>query len=137
MQDFSGKIAVIAGGGTGIGRSLAEQLLRAGAHVAVCDVFPDNLDAARRSLQSLGASGRFTAHLCDVTEEPQLQRFRDEVMREHATKHIDLLFNNAGIGGGNSFVTEDRACWERTFNVNWLGVYYGTRTFLPLLMAST
>src|SRR5678815_2097320 len=54
----------------------------------------------------------------------------------HGTEHINLLFNNAGIGGGGSFLNEDRADWERTFAVCWFGVYYGTRAFLPLLVAS-
>ena len=48
----------------------------------------------------------------------------------------NLLFNNAGIGGGGSMITEPREVWERTFNVCWGGVYLGVRTFLPLLIAS-
>ena len=54
--------------------------------------------------------------------------------RDLATDHIHLLFNNAGIGGGGSFVAGDRALWERTFGVCWGGVYNTTRAFLPLLM---
>ena len=52
------------------------------------------------------------------------------------TDHVDLLFNNAGIGGAGSMLTDDRAAWERTFNVCWNGVYLNTRAFLPLLTAS-
>ena len=54
--------------------------------------------------------------------------------RELDTDHIHLLFNNAGIGGGGSIVNGDRAQWEKTFNVCWGGVYYGTRVFLPMMM---
>ena len=53
-----------------------------------------------------------------------------------STDHIDLLFNNAGIGGGGSFVTDDRGEWDRTFGVCWGGVYNCTRAFMPLLVAS-
>jgi NAD(P)-dependent dehydrogenase (short-subunit alcohol dehydrogenase family) len=63
-------------------------------------------------------------------------RFRDELLEAHATDHVDLVFNNAGIGGGGSFVHDSREDWERTFAVDWWGVYYCTRAFLPLLIAS-
>ena len=59
------------------------------------------------------------------------------VLSVHETDHINLLFNNAGIGGGGSFIIDDRAEWERTFGVCWYGVYYGSRAFMPLLVAST
>ena len=59
------------------------------------------------------------------------------MVAEHHTDHVNLLFNNAGVGGGASFVLDDRDEWEKTFAVCWGGVYWGTRTFLPLLLAST
>jgi NAD(P)-dependent dehydrogenase (short-subunit alcohol dehydrogenase family) len=62
--------------------------------------------------------------------------FSGAVASEHATDHINLLFNNAGIGGGGSVVTDNRAMWERTFGVDWGGVYNCTRAFLPMLMAA-
>jgi NAD(P)-dependent dehydrogenase (short-subunit alcohol dehydrogenase family) len=74
--------------------------------------------------------------MCDVSDERQVTAFRDAVLAEHGTKHINLLFNNAGIGGGASFLLDDRAEWERTFGVCWFGVYYCSRAFLPLLVAS-
>ena len=63
-------------------------------------------------------------------------RFRDELLAEHASDHVDLVFSNAGIGGGGSFVNDRREDWERTFAVDWWGVYYCARVFLPLLIAS-
>ncbi len=62
--------------------------------------------------------------------------FRDAVVTRHATDHVNLLFNNAGIGGGGSIITDDRAVWDRTFAVCWGGVYNGVRAFMPLLIAS-
>ena len=68
--------------------------------------------------------------------EAQVLRFRDEVLAEHASDHVDLVFSNAGIGGGESFISSPREVWERTFAVDWWGVYYCARVFLPLLIAS-
>ena len=137
MKDFRGKLAVITGGGTGMGRALAEQLTAEGCHVAICDVSTENMAETKRLCETGAPSGvRVSTHVCDVSEEQQVAAFRDAVTAVHATDHINLLFNNAGIGGGGSFLRDDRAEWERTFGVCWFGVYYCTRAFLPLLVAS-
>src|SRR5690242_12981910 len=137
MKDFRDKIAVVTGGGTGMGRELARQLAGAGAHVAMCDVSADNMAETKHLCAAEAPSGvRVTTHVCDVADERQVLAFRDAVAREHATDHVELLFNNAGIGGGGSFVQDDRAEWDRTFAVCWSGVYYCTRAFLPMLIAS-
>jgi NAD(P)-dependent dehydrogenase (short-subunit alcohol dehydrogenase family) len=137
MRDFSGKIAVITGGGTGMGRELARQLVAEGCNVAMCDVSAANMAETARLCASEGAQGvRVTTHLADVSLEDQMNRFRDEVKAQLETDRIHLLINNAGIGGGGSFVAGSRAEWEKTFNVCWGGVYYGCRAFLPLLMAA-
>ena len=77
-----------------------------------------------------------TGHACDVSDEAQVLRFRDELLEQHASDHVDLVFANAGVAGGSSFVKGTREEWERTFAINWWGVYYCARTFLPLLIAS-
>ena len=76
-------------------------------------------------------------HRCDVANEDEVNDFRDAVKSAHDTDHIDLLFNNAGIGGGSSFVDGNRDEWERTFNICWFGVYNCARAFIPLLVASS
>lgn len=137
MKDFRGRIAVITGGGTGMGRALAEQLSAEGCHVAMCDVSAENMAETKRLCEMRAPAGvRVSTHMCDVSDERQVTAFRDAVLAEHGTKHINLLFNNAGIGGGASFLRDDRAEWERTFGVCWSGVYYCSRAFLPLLVAS-
>ena len=136
MESFEGKIAVVTGGGTGMGRELVCQLISEGAHVATCDVIEENLLETKELAEKKG-TGRLTTHMCDVSDENQQIRFRAEVAAQHETDHIDLLFNNAGIGAGGSIVAEDRTEWERTFNICWYGVYYGCTTFLPMLQAST
>ena len=136
MESFDGKIAVVTGGGTGMGRELVCQLISAGAHVATCDVIEENLLETKALAEKKG-TGQVTTHICDVSDEEQQLRFREEVAVQHGIEHIDLLFNNAGIAGGGGFVNQDRRRqWERTFNVCWYGVYYGCITFLPMLKAS-
>ena len=137
MKDFGGKLAVVTGGGTGMGRALCRQLVAEGCDVATCDVLDDNLAETKRLCEHEAPQGRIvTAHRCDVADEDAVRDFRDAVRRDHDTDHIDLLFNNAGIGGGASFVDGDREEWERTFNICWFGVYYCARAFMPMLVAS-
>ena len=137
MKSFAGKLAVITGGGTGMGRALARQLVAEGADVATCDVLMDNLAETKKLCDSEGAQGRVvSAHRCDVADEDEVIAFRDAVVEAHQTDHVDLLFNNAGVGGGASFATGERDEWERTFNICWGGVYHCARAFMPLLLAS-
>jgi hypothetical protein len=80
---------------------------------------------------------RITTHVADVSDEAQVLRFRDEVQKQQNTDHVNLVFNNAGIGGGGSMIDNSREQWERTFNICWGGVYFCTRAFLPMLVKST
>jgi len=136
MKDFAGKIAVITGGGAGMGRELTRQLVAEGCNVAMCDVSPEAMAETKGlcEVDKLPQGLRVTTHVADVSIEDQLKRFRDELMEQQATDRIHLLFNNAGIGGGGSLFTNTREQWERTFNICWGGVYLGVRTFLPLMM---
>jgi hypothetical protein len=136
MKDFAGKTAVITGGGAGMGRELARQLVAQGCNVAICDLSADAMAETKRlcEVERLPQGLRVTTHLADVSIEDQLLRFRDEISEQQSTDKIHLLFNNAGIGGGGSLLTNSRERWERTFNICWGGVYLGVRTFLPMLM---
>lgn len=138
MKDFAGKTAVITGGGTGMGRELARQLVAEGCNVAMCDV---SATAMAETVRLIEADGRpqgtkLTTHIADVSLEAALIAFREELKEQQQTDRIHLLFNNAGIAGGGSMVADSRAAWEKTFNVCWGGVYLGVRTFLPMLMAA-
>ena len=136
MKEFAGKIAVVTGGGAGMGRALVLQLVRDGCHVATCDVLMDNLEETLRLASELKPDVKVTGHQCDVGVEADIKRFALEVRDQQETDHINLLFNNAGIGGGGGFVNGPREPWERTFAVCWYGVYWSAREFMPMLVAS-
>ena len=137
MKDLSGKIAVVTGGGTGMGRELVRQLIAQGCDVATCDIVPENLEETLDLGKSEAPQGvRLIGSLCDVAEEQEVSGFRDEVKEEFQAEHINLLFNNAGIGGGGSFVKSEQNEWERCFNICWFGVYNFSRAFLPMLINS-
>ena len=137
MERFTDRIAVITGGGTGMGRELVRQLSAEGCHVALCDVNDDAMAETVALAEKEAPTGtRLTTFVADVADESQVQAFRDHVVTELDTDCVHLVFNNAGVGGGGSFVLDDRAAWERTFGICWGGVYNGSRAFLPLLVAS-
>ena len=137
MDSFTGKLAVVTGGGSGMGRELVRQLAAQGCSVATCDLNADTV-AETVAMARVGAPPgvRVTGLACDVSDEAQVLRFRDDLLEQHVSDHVNLVFSNAGIGGGESFVSSPREVWERTFAVDWWGVYYCARAFLPLLIAS-
>lgn len=138
MTDLAGRVAVVTGGGSGIGRALVLQLLAAGCRVASCDINAANLQETLRLAEAAAAADiALSLHSCDVADEAAVMRFADEVLQQHAVDHINLLFNNAGIAGGGSFINDEREHWENTFGVCWGGVYNCCRVFVPLLVAST
>src|SRR4030095_1185888 len=150
MKDLAGRIAVITGGGTGMGRELARQLVAERCSIALCVVSAAGVvEAPPRGAVSRAAVAetrrrcevprlpqglRITTHIADVSNEDDVKRFAAEVVRQHDTDKIHLLFNNAGIGGGGSMIVHERSEWERTFNICWFGVYYSTRAFLPMML---
>ncbi|WP_109806302.1 SDR family NAD(P)-dependent oxidoreductase [Sphingosinithalassobacter portus] len=134
MQDFSGKIAVVTGGASGVGKCLCSDLARAGAHVVIADIDPARLEAVRSEIDALG-SGRVLALTCDVTKESSVQALAETVFAEFPTVH--LLFNNAGVGLGES----QRKIWDLPLSdwrwgldVNVLGVVHGIKAFVPKML---
>jgi NAD(P)-dependent dehydrogenase (short-subunit alcohol dehydrogenase family) len=135
MERLEGRIAVVTGGGSGMGLELVRQLASEGCHVAACDLFADAAAETKTlALEGAAPGTKVMSFAADVADESQLIAFRDKIASELDTDHINLLFNNAGIAGGGSMVTDDRKEWERTFGVDWGGVYLGIRVFLPMLL---
>lgn len=137
MNNFKDKISVVTGGGSGMGREIVRQLAAEGARVATCDLDPEGLSGTVALVREGRADAQILGCTADVSNEAELEAFRDAIRDEFDTDHVHLLFNNAGIAGGGSMVTAERASWERTFDVTWGGVYLGCRVFLPLVMAAS
>ncbi|MSO59807.1 MAG: SDR family NAD(P)-dependent oxidoreductase [Ilumatobacteraceae bacterium] len=131
---FNGRVAVVTGGGTGMGRELVRQLAADGCDVAACDVIAENLADTVAMCAADGSRGEVFTAIADVSDEAQVLEFRDAVAKWRP--HVNLLFNNAGIGGGGSIIDNDRTEWDKTFAVCWFGVYYNTLAFLPQLLKS-
>jgi NAD(P)-dependent dehydrogenase (short-subunit alcohol dehydrogenase family) len=137
LESLANQIAVVTGGGSGIGRALVQQLTAAGCHVALCDISEVDMAGTVASCQAAIDQGvRVTAHRCDVASEAELLAFQRQVAQQHDSAHINLLFNNAGVSGGQSFLNDSREQWDRVFNICWGGVYLGCRVFMPMLLAS-
>ena len=136
MDTFAGRRAVVTGGGSGMGQELVIQLAAAGCSVATCDVSEVRLaETLARAEAAAGDGATISTHLCDVSDEAQVLDFRDAVQATLG-ESLHLLFNNAGIGGAGSFIADSHEEWERVFGVDWWGVYYCARAFLPMLIAA-
>ena len=136
MENFQNKIAVVTGGGTGMGRELVRQLASEGCHVAMCDVIEENMIETFETVSKESPDITITKHICDVADEDQVMNFKNEVLDQQDTETINLLFNNAGIGGGGSFVAGPVEEWERCFAVCWYGVYFCSRAFMQHIVDS-
>ena len=131
---FAGRVAVVTGGGTGMGRELVLKLTAGGCDVATCDVIRENLDETAQLVKAAGNKGELLTFIADVSDEQQVLAFRDAVKKWRPA--VNLLFNNAGIGGGGSLLVDSRESWEKTFGVCFYGVYYNCRAFMDLLVAA-
>ncbi len=134
MQDFNNKVAVITGGASGVGRSLAFAFGRLGAKVVVGDVDAKAMDAIGGELAAENIDA-IVQH-CDVTSVDSLNALADKA--EEAFGGIDLVFANAGIGAGETGAMWDYSekDWEWCFKVNVWGVINSIKAFMPRLVAS-
>ncbi|OBF27438.1 SDR family oxidoreductase [Mycobacterium sp. ACS4331] len=132
MEGFAGKVCVVTGAGSGIGRALAIELGRSGAKLAISDVDVDGLAATEAELKAIGAPVK--ADRLDVTEREAFLLYADEV-KAHFGK-VNQIYNNAGIAfTGDVEVCEFKDI-ERIMDVDFWGVVNGTKAFLPHLIES-
>ena len=122
--DLTGKIAVVTGAGSGIGRATARLLAQHGATVHVVDI---NAEGAATVAHEIGS--RATSHEVDVTQPEQLEVLADAVFAAHG--RVDILHNNAGIGHGGDIENTTVEDWQRVIGVNLLGVAYGVQASCP------
>ena len=133
MKEFKGRVAVITGGASGIGRALAEALLAEGARVVVADVEAGALDQAVSELG--GADAGISGVVTDVSEASSVQALADRVFADHGACH--LLFNNAGVGAPSASVWETTLNdWKWVHGVNVMGVVHGIMAFVPRMIES-
>lgn len=132
MSSVQGKVAVVTGAGSGIGRQLAVELARRGARLAVSDVDEAGLAATAARAEALGAQVH-RARL-DVTDRAAVTGYADVVAGHFGVVH--QVYNNAGVAGGAPVLDSDWADYDRILGVNLFGVLHGTKAFLPHLVAS-
>jgi len=126
-QELRGKTAIVTGGGTGIGRGIAEALAGEGVRVAICGRRVQPLQATLAQIEDAGGNG--LALSADVSLEGDVQRLVQEV--NSTWGRVDILVNNAGIGGGQAVHEHDVAAWDRIMAVNVRGPFLMARAVLP------
>jgi short-subunit dehydrogenase len=132
MKSFKDKVAAITGAGSGIGRALALNLGKQGAHLALSDINLATVQETAQMARELGV--RATSQQLDVSKRDAVYAWADAVVRDHG--QVNLIFNNAGVAVGGTVEGVSYEDFEWIMSINFWGVVYGTKAFLPLLRAS-
>jgi NAD(P)-dependent dehydrogenase (short-subunit alcohol dehydrogenase family) len=132
MKSFEQKVAAVTGAGSGIGRALALGLAKAGAHLALSDINTERLEETAGLARAAGA--KVTTETLDVSKREAVYAWADAVVRDHGCVH--LVFNNAGVAVGSLIEGVSYEDFEWIMNINFWGVVYGTKAFLPHLRAA-
>lgn len=130
MKDFAGKVAVVTGGASGIGRAMAERFAQAGMRVVLADVEEPVLRQAAEEMT--GAGMTVLPVVTDVSHAEQVEALAQQTLAAFGAVHI--VCNNAGVGAGSTVWESTLADWEWVLGVNLWGVIHGIRTFTPLLL---
>jgi short-subunit dehydrogenase len=129
LRGYKDKVAVITGAAQGLGRALAQGLAARQCNLALVDIDETALRKTTREIERPGIV--VTQHCSDVRSEETLQRVADEVRSAHGTAH--LLINDAAVSTSAAFRNTPVAVFEQIVKVNFFGVVYGCRAFLPVL----
>jgi butyryl-CoA dehydrogenase len=132
VRDFHGRVAAITGAGSGIGRALANELATRGAHLALSDI--DDAGLAETVAQCEGRGVKITSHHVDVSDRALVEAWAEQVVADHGK--VNLIVNNAGVALGATIESVSYEDFEWLFGINFWGVVYGTKAFLPYLKAS-
>ena len=132
MQEFEGKVAVITGAASGIGKGLTEKCIAEGMHVVMADIEEAVLNEVAADLQST-TNNKVLPVVTNVAIEAELKSLLDQAVSEFGAVH--LLFNNAGVGGGGNAWTATQKDWDWVLGVNLWSVIYGLRYFVPQMIS--
>lgn len=134
MKSFNGKVAAITGAGSGIGRALARQLASEGCALALSDVNEAGLAETARLIAASHSSIKVTTTRLNVADRQAFHAWADQVVLDHG--RCNLIFNNAGVAHGTTIEAVSYEDFEWLMSINFWGVVYGTKAFLPHLRAS-
>jgi NAD(P)-dependent dehydrogenase (short-subunit alcohol dehydrogenase family) len=129
---FDGQVAVVTGAASGIGRALSAALARRGAVVVLADIDEAGVKAAADEIGA-GAAGRVSGRALDVADADAFRELVGAVVADHG--HIDLLFNNAGVGIWGDVADLTLAHWNRVIDINLRGVVHGVAAAYPVMIA--
>jgi len=129
MRQLAGRVAVVTGAASGIGRALGFALAAKGCDLALVDVDAEGLERTASELLALGATA--SLHRVDVADRAAMERLAEDVIREHGRVHI--LVNNAGVSVSSLFEEQSLEDFEWLIGINFWGVVHGCKYFLPLL----
>ena len=132
MKRLENRVAVVTGASSGIGRATAVLLAQRGCKLAISDVDAAGLEQTRELIAGMGA--KVSTHMVDVSKRDQMQRFVAEVNDAHGG--VNILVNNAGVSVGGRFAEQSLEDFEWLMSINFWGVIYGCKLFLPSLLAA-
>jgi butyryl-CoA dehydrogenase len=132
MKDFRGRVAAVTGASSGIGRALACALARHGSHLALSDI--DDAGLAETVATCEGYGVKVTRAHLDVAARESVYAWAEHVVAEHG--RVNLVINNAGVALGATVESMSYEDFEWLMNINFWGVVYGTKAFLPALKES-
>lgn len=130
MSSLAGKIALVTGGGRGIGSASALALAEAGADVIVCSRTGAEIEAVAEQARALGR--RALALTCDVTDAAQVRQLAEDAARQFGA--VEILVNNAGLGRSHRFADHPDELWEQMLALNLTSVYRVTKAFVPAMI---
>lgn len=129
MTNLDGKIAIITGGGSGIGQGIALALANEGSKVVLCGRRQDKVAESFKLIEEAGGKG--IGIQADVSQAQDVDRVVKTTLDSNG--RIDILVNNAGIGGGGPIHNHDLAAWNRIMDVNLCGAFLMSRAVLPIM----